>query len=476
MSARPILYLLALAACDPGAQQGDLVSSDQRVDMAGPDDEKDASGTEMCNTPAGYVYVVWSDDRDGTPAVWLNRSTDAGRSWMPAAVQVSHGQGAAVNPDVACVNDSVYVVWEDDRDGELENHNIYYNVSADRGQTWSAQDVALDDDEDGKAMSLGPQIAAAGTQVHIAWYDAVNGAYDILVASSTDQGLSFAAPVRVDSDVAGEAYSASPQIAIDGMSHVYVAWEDSRRGLSDVYFAVSADAGRTYSQDKRLDGGDDAGSHNSFAPRLAAADGQVYVVWHDERNGAGRDVFLNWSGDHGVSWQGEATRVDSDGAGFFDSLYPDLAIGAGVAHIAWEDARSAGYDIYYRRVVDGVPDAPEVRLDTDGAGFGQSLHPKVAVGEANLVVAWQDRRDDAGGYGYNDLYYNFSEDMGLTWSRDDLRVDNIEEGTSYAVELNVGLHRGELLAAWTDGRRGNADVYFHHLQVGEAASYVVAGE
>ncbi len=466
---------VALAACNGGAGEQEYLSSDVRIDAAGPTDGSDAWGTRMCVTPSGHVFVVWTDDREGKSSVWLNRSTDAGRSWWTGAKRIDHGAGQAENPDIACTDEVVYVVWEDDRDGELENHNIYVNYSVDQGTKWLDSDVALDADPDGYAMSLGPEVVASGDRVAVAWYDAVSGAYDIYTVASLDRGESWSDPVRVDSDDAGSAYSATPQLAMDGAGHVYLAWEDSRGGLSDVYFAVSSDDGLSYSRDVRLDSGDGPGAFNSFAPAMATEDGTVVVVWHDERNGEGRDIFMNWSDDHGVTWLAEAVRVDSDNVGFFDSLYPAVLVQGGVAHIVWEDARRQGYDIYYRAAVSAAFDAEEVRLDRDSAGFGNSLNPVIASGEAGLVVAWEDRRYDDGS-GYNDLFYNWSEDDGLTWDDIDLRIDSIEDATKYTSDLNLEVYMGELLSAWTDGRRGNTDVFFHHLKVGEEAEYLVAEE
>ena len=474
-SAAPALALL-LFACDGPRPEADVVSSDQRIDAAGPDDVVDSDGARMCINSQGHVYVVWFDDRDGKPAVWFNRSTDAGRSWMPAAVRVSQGTaGDATQPDIDCTDDYIVVVWEDDRDGELENHNIYLNRSTDSGDTWREQDVLIDADPDGNTMSLGPRVVAAGSEVHVAWYDSIAGAYDIYTAASTNGGAAFAEPVRVDSDGDGDAYSASPRIGADGAGHVYVVWEDSRDGLSDIYFSASSNSGASYATDTRLDGGDAAGSSNSFSPRLAVEDGLVAVVWHDARNGEGRDIFLNRSTDHGANWLHEAVRVETDNVGFFDSIYPDVAIHQGVVHVVWQDARNEGYDIYYRQAVGGdFGEDEEVRLDTDAPGFGNSVRAQIVAGEAGVVAVWEDLRDDSGGFGYNELYYNYSQDGGLTWSDEDLRLDNIEPGTSYATDVALGLHRGELMGAWIDGRRGNADVYFHHLKVGEEAEYVPA--
>jgi hypothetical protein len=87
-----------------------------------------------------------------------------------------------------------------------------------------------------------------------------------------------------------------------------------------------------------------------------------------------------------------------------------------------------------------------------------------------VIVAWEDRRDDTG-EGYNDLYYNVSMDAGETWLENDLRLDNIAPGTSFATDLTVDLLDGEIYALWVDGRNGSADVYFQRLPVGEAAQF-----
>jgi hypothetical protein len=429
----------------------------------------------MCASDEGHVFVVWYDDRDGLPAIWFNRSLDAGLSWMTGPVRVSQGDAASTSPDIACTGDSVYVAWEDTRDGELDNRNIYFARSTDGGDTWDDEQL-LDDDPDGDGMSLGPRIAAIVRAVYVGGSDCNNGADDIYAAASHDGGASFALPERVDADEAGSAHSAWPQIAAEAGGVVYVAWEDSRAAGSDVYFARSGNGGGQFEPDVRLDGGDDPGEHDSFAPTLGAAEGMVYVAWHDDRAGEYRDIYMNWSQDYGESFASEAVRVDSDGEGFSESLFPVVAVRDGVGHIAWQDARNTGFDIYYRKVVDGEFAAEEKRLDTDSSGFANSLYPKITAADAGIVVAWQDLRDDVTAVGYDDLYYNWSSDEGENWALEDLRIDSIEPGSHYAVDLTVTVYESELLAAWTDGRNGTADVYFHGLALGAASEYTPVEE
>lgn len=465
-----LLSLVLVLACN--GKSDPLQSTDIRIDAAGEGDSIDSSDVRMCINSEGQVFVVWSDDRTGVPAIWLNRSLDAGRTWMSVPVRVSGNDAPAIAPDLACLGNMVHVVWEDQRDGVLDNHNIYYARSADRGATWSSDQILLETDEDGQTMSHGPRVVAAGDEVHVAWFDSGAGSYDIYVASSKTRGTSFAEPVRVDDDAPGSSYSSWPRIDADGEGHVYVAWEDSRDGLSDIYFALSEDSGASYGENVRLDGGDTEGSANSFSPQLSVEGEVIYVVWHDTRNGDNADILYNFSEDYGVTWPASARRLDSDEKGAADSTWPALVVHGGVAHVAWQDDRNGGYDIFYRSMDHGLPEADEVRLDKDGEGFGNSLQPRIAVGESGMVVAWEDRRDDDEDAGYNDLYYNWSTDGGLTWDGEDRRLDAFEPGTKYAVDLDIAMYGGEVLGTWVDGRNGTADIYFQYVTLGESASYV----
>lgn len=470
-----LLTLMGFIACNGGGKEN-FASSDVRIDGAGDNDQIDSLGVQMCAVPDGQqVFVVWYDSRDGSDDIWLNFSQDGGRSWATAPVKVNHGQSNASSPTITCDNNRVFVAWEDDRDGELENHNIYYNYSRDGGMNWQSDDILLDDDEEGRSMSLGPQIALWNSRVYVAWFDSINGAYDIYLAASSDDGETFKDPIRVDSGKAGDAYSAYPQLLVSDGGVVYVAWEDSRDELSDIYFSYSQDYGGSFSNDIRLDGGDAAGANDSFSPQLAAYGEQVYAVWHDDRNGANRDIFFNWSENSGGTWLGSAVRVETDGEGFADSIYPKIVGFDGRAHIAWQDARTnAGYDVHYRTFEGGafVGEA-DVRLDvSDGQGYSNSLKPQIAVGEQGLVIAWEDRRFDSGNEGYNDIFYNFSEDLGESFNDADFRVDNVEQGSKYANDLVLTVQKQRMLAVWRDGRRGNSDIFFHGMKVGKEAEYI----
>lgn len=452
------MLFLYLAACDGGPAEIEA-TIDTRVDHAGKDDGFEASRPRMC-TSGSQVYVVWQEARDGTDGVWFNASHDGGASWFPSDVRVDRGGSDATAPELACDGETVWVVWEDARDGELANRNIYSSSSEDGGVTWPDQDVALDADLEGDHMSLGPVIVAAGDAVYVSWFDSPDGAYDIFLQASLDRGRTWRpGPARVESDAAGAAYSAWPHLVADGDGTVVVVWEDSRNGGTDIYANVSRDHGDDWGEDVRLDGGDEPGAANSFSPSLARDGDDVYVAWQDERSGSSRDVLLVHSTDGGGSWS-EPVRADSDAEGMFDSINVDLAVTGGRLQVVWQDDRSGGYDIYHRVFEDGGWKWGELRLDTDIAGEAQSHLPRLAVDGDDVLVVWQDYRQDTGAVGFDDLHYNWSRDRGNHWNAQDLRINSNEPGSSYAVDANPAIRDGNYQVAWADGRFGSGDIFF----------------
>jgi len=464
---------LFLAACAGGAADAEA-TLDVKVDQTLKADAVESVVPRSCFA-GGRLYVAWEDDRTGVPAIWFNASADSGKTWMPADIQLNKAEAPARAPDLACAGDVVYVVWEDERDGELSYRNIYANVSTDGGRGWWEEDVRLDGDVEGEAMSLAPRIVAVDDAAYVTWFDNRDGAYDIYAQATADRGESWLEqPTRVDTDAAGEAYSAYPRVVAGEAGRVVVAWEDSRSGGSDIYANVSTDGGASFGDDTRLDGGDDAGASNSFLPSIAMADDHVYVVWHDERNGVGRDVFMSASADGGASWPDEPKRIDGDAAGQSDALHPVVAATGDRVHVAWQDDRSGGYDILHRFSRDGGETwaGDEIRMDTDAGGESQSYDPVIRVVNQTVLVGWEDRRADAEGVGFNDVYYNYSPDGGQAWSTEDLRVNSNAPGTAFAIDLSLAVVGESFVAVWADGRFGTSDIFSASRELGSDSVYV----
>ncbi len=465
------LLIVGFGCGTDGADEGTL---DVRVDHAS--DKVESTLPHSCVNEDGKAFVVWVDGRDKSEQIWFNMSNDGGESFLGTDTKLSKGKVEAANPSIACAGDNVYVAWEDKRDGELGYQNIYVQWSNDGGRSWQKDDLMLDADPDGDYVSISPAVAAAGDSAWVVWADQVHGAYDIFLSRTGTKGDSWSKePVRIDTDADGSAFSANPVIAGDKDGNVLVAWEDRRDGDSDIYANGSSDGGKTFSaSDSRVDGGDDPGASNSFQPRIAMAGGHGYAVWQDERFGENADILFNSVDASGNNWSSEALRVESDAEGIADSRNPAVAAQGETVVVAFQDNRSGGYDIFTRWSTDaGVSWATdeEARMDTDDNGQAQSYNPVISLSGDVWAVAWQDYRDDVGGVGFNDLFYNYSPSAGEVWQTSDVRINSIAPASSYAVDQSFYVIGDRVLTVWADGRFGTSDIFAAGRAVGEQSVY-----
>jgi len=114
--------------------------------------------------------------------------------------------------------------------------------------------------------------------------------------------------------------------------------------------------GRTWlERDVRLDR-DDAGTAISRFPQVAATDnGQVAVVWEDDRNGHER-ILLNYSTDGGKTWAAQERTLSAATEPPLRARAPQVAWDPkGQLHVVWEawrgdTPRAATRTVHYARV------------------------------------------------------------------------------------------------------------------------------
>lgn len=486
-----MLAVCFLGACEggPGVGPGGNANTDRQIDglpaatgdiSAAPH----AASGRMCINGDGQIFAMWRDNRDGFFDVWFNRSDDGGETWLSDPVRVKQGGGDALDLQMACVADRVYAVWTDTRDSETEYTNIYFNFSTDGGDSWREQDVLIDDDPDGRFISINPQIVLSKGRPFIIWADQVAGAPDIYAVSSGG-GPQFTEPVRLSNTLtgtgqaaeevpAGESWSGNPRAAADEEGYVYVVWEDKRNGAQDVYFTVTTEDGsaETFRRDRRVNT-DAPGSAFAFSPRVAASQGNAFVVWQDARNGADRDIYMRAAVNGGTALLSEDVRIDSlDAPGQSDSINPSLLVRGSTAHIVWQDAVQGAYDIYHRpvTVTEGLLDLgdAEVRVENSPVGSTNAIRPRIFERAGDVIVGWEDRRADQGDQGFNELYYNHLSlaDAEPAWGREDLRLDSNFPGETASTDLQLATHSGFVQAIWTDNRQGRTNVYFSRSPIG----------
>ena len=264
---------------------------------------------------------------------------------------------------------------------------------------------------------LSSQVLDSGEQLVAAvWSDERAGRSNIFATQSVDNGATFGPSVRVN-DIPGTPHLYGATVAIDAQGHLYVVWLDDRDGDQDIYFSRSISQG--------IDDGFDAS----------------VKVNDDETRKPAVDEF------------GDPAYVEP--AAF--QTHPMVVLGAkGAIYVAWQDYRRAQADIYFSKSLDGGKTFDRNVKVTDEFGSAGQLYPSMAVSpDGAIYLAWHDHRK-----GNADIFFAKSTDGGESFSQN-LRVSDDETDThQFNPSLTVD-QNGHIYIAWHDLRNNSQpDIYF----------------
>jgi hypothetical protein len=264
-------------------------------------------------------------------------------------------------------------------------------------------------------------VAEDGT-VAVAWMDEhAAGGYHIFYTFSTNGGLTWAPPERVDDRTAG-SYSKFVTLAFTPLGTAVAVWEDDRSGQINLYFSKrTGTPGTPWTPNLRINttGGPPSGGDFMDASLAVLDEQRYFVAWTDWREGVYYQVYCRCTRDGGTTW-GVERRV-SDGLGY-----------------------------------QPVAGDPCLVVDPNATGSGAEV----------LYCVTNDWRGYAPGGRYPNVFFYRSLDGGLTWSVG-VMVNDIEplyqQSSSHAL---VRLDDGALAAAWFN----NPDMTLNHFRVSRSAN------
>ncbi len=201
-------------------------------------------------TDSNFVYAVWDRSRIPTDHANFNalrsfafrsdimfaRTTNGGASWEPARA-IFHTKSlefAIANQIVVLPDGTLVDVFTNFKGSGMNAPGVFVEVmrSTDKGVTWSApivvnhlRTVGVTDPDTGQAVRTGdiiPDIAVDSNHgtLYVVWQDSrfSGGAHDdIAFSQSTDGGLTWTAPVKVNQTTNNAAaFTASVHVAADG--------------------------------------------------------------------------------------------------------------------------------------------------------------------------------------------------------------------------------------------------------------------
>ena len=239
---------------------------------------------------------------DGSFQVFAVGSTNAGLSFTNETRLSVTSKGGHL-PAVAINDNGWFAFWRDSF-----QESIWIATSLDQGQNWSvdrpitSMSPLPNSTPEGFRMLNLPSAAASPVTntLVVVWNDQHFGNPDIVAIRSTDDGLNWSSPVRVNDD-SGIAHQFFPTINCDESGNFHVIWYDRRHGSGvDVYYGRSTDDGQSYDNIRV--------TANSFVPVLpweggaanfigdylgvAGTDSHGYPFYQDSREG-NQDVYLS---------------------------------------------------------------------------------------------------------------------------------------------------------------------------------------
>lgn len=258
----------------------------------------------------GGFYLAYIENSNGGANVMLKHSDDGQRFSAAVRVNDLAGDAAVRNenpPKVAVSTKGiVYACWANER--ERWKGNIRFARSTDGGHTFSHA-ININSDAGGKPCGHAFQSLTVDGKgrIYLAWIDERNKAAsdrgaEIWMSTSDDDGKSFSKDRRILSDV---CECCRTNIQIDSAGRLFLAYRHVPSigpMYRDVYVASSSDQGRTFQYEKVSSDGWEINGCPVNGPALAVGfSGQITVVWFTG-GGSQPGLYYATSADHGKTF------------------------------------------------------------------------------------------------------------------------------------------------------------------------------
>lgn len=236
----------------------------------------------------------------GQDILRLARSTDGARSFAPA-VDVLQNEGLSVTSGtfhdlLTAPNGRVYVAWLDYRENLQEPKPVMTNVqvrlawSDDGGQTFRPSVLVNGVSCECCRVAL---VRGQDGMLYLGWRgidERPNGddpIRDMKVTRSVDGGQTWDTPTKIHDDrwAMSECPHSGPALQLDATGRLHAAWYTGKDGGPGVYYAVSDDGGRTFSNPLALL--TDEWVPHSVVRMSLGTDNGAWVTWEDLRGDPG---------------------------------------------------------------------------------------------------------------------------------------------------------------------------------------------
>jgi hypothetical protein len=330
---------------------------------------------DISTDPSGKtVYLVWQDNRDGTVEVYYKRSLDDGITWGPD-VRLSHLTPQTLDPQPRlATNGQTVLVLFSNRTSTGEH--LYYVISSDRGTDFSTPIELTHDLGDQSNVAL----AFVGSTMHVVWQEQLNdGEEHILYANSPNAGVTWQREIDLTNATTSQDQYAT--ITAAGSS-VFVAWSRMYEGAEAIYVKASLNSGETWQPEVQVS--DYEGQSFPEFPAIGSNGTYAHLVW-----GSVHGIQYSRSSNLGATWSTPLTLTNTTR----QYVAPRIAVANSQIQVVTAGIMGVSSDVYYLSSSDaGENWNPPVSL-TAHRSDAWSLAPVISTNGDSTFVAWEDNRN-----------------------------------------------------------------------------------
>jgi hypothetical protein len=328
------------------------------------------------------VYVVWSESTqsstDNNYDIYFKASSDGGKTFG-RTINLSDNPSFSEHPQIAAVENNVYVVWTDNTSGHKE---VLFRMSTNQGKAFGK--VLTISDENTNAYH--PEITASGTNVFVIWnnLDADKGNH-ILLRHSIDGGSIFDSKMEIGVGVK----DSFPKVAAND-SNFFVVWDVKGYDNNTKVMYKNGQDNNASLDDKTVDLNQ---GKNGGESQILSKGNHILVSWTSNSGKEGNELSLVKSDDFGLSF-GNITKV-SNGS---KSSNVETVMVDNNLFVVWQESVHDAEEILLKKSTDrGITFSQTLDLSNND---GISECPSIAATEGKLHIVWQDKSA-----GNNEVFY-----------------------------------------------------------------------
>jgi hypothetical protein len=384
------------------------------------------------------------------------------QQWGPE-IRVTNHPGNSYRPDIACDSkDNVYVVWEDDRDGNFEIRYAKYDNNGKALITDTRLTNTL-------PSSRFPKLVVdSKNRVYIVWREdtdrMLNANYGLFCAI-LNENCQPMLPKFIEVEGTGSALgSLTPNITIDEFDNLHIVWDqnytyrtptDTIYNANEVCYTKIQPIGQVQIAKSILT---EKGFHAREPAITVDYNSYLHVTW--------ARLALSNLDPRVAYWILQYTKFDSVGqpvvgpvaitSNTGNSRYQNMIADRGGIHCVYSGLRNRKLDIFYQKLdYDGRIIVAETNISRSSQDTGRPQFVRQRNGTFHLV--WDE--DNFGTE--NEIYYaRIDSNGGLQQPR-----TRIDKGSRDVHDPAIGVNNsGRIFVVWYDNRYGNWDILLTHTQ------------